>query len=156
MKESNQLWRRETEGPSRRQRLRILHWSMFRTSLSLWSKANECRGRDKGEPGDQVLQYQLCTGTASISGPQTRPWTRQCRLTLSSAEWLAAPPRWWFNIISQHDWLCALETQHYTGPRWALMLWKTRYHLFIFSSFTLRIQCVQKMCQEPDSEGEMK
>lgn len=62
-------------------------------------------------------------------------------------------PRWWFNIISQHDWLCALETQHYTAPRRALMLWKTRYHLFILSSFTWWILCLQNMCKSSSGKG---
>ena len=58
------------------------------------------------------------------------PWQTSSPLTPPSSEWGAGTPWWWFNIISEHDWLWALETQHYTTPCRVLMTWKTRYHLF--------------------------
>lgn len=55
------------------------------------------------------------------------PWQTSL---LTPPEWLAGTLRWWFNIISEHDGLWALGTQHYTTPCRVLMFWKTRYHLF--------------------------
>lgn len=72
------------------------------------------------------------------------PWQTSSPLTPPSPEWLAGTPWWWFNIISEHDWLCALETRHYTAPCRVLMFWKTRYHLFILASFTHRILCKKR------------
>ncbi len=58
------------------------------------------------------------------------PWQTSSPPTPPSLEWLAGPLQWWFNIITEHDWLWALETLHYTTPCRVLMFWKTRYHLF--------------------------
>lgn len=107
----------------------ILDWNMFITLMLLWSKSVVA--------GMRLASKPTCLKYYGIG--------RQCWLTLSSLEWLAGAPRWWFNIISQHGWLYALETQHYTAPRRALMLWKTRYYLFSFSSFTWWTLCLQNM-----------
>lgn len=119
---------------------------MFITLMPLWSKSVEADMRltSRQRP---VSGTALLAVTTTVSGFETCLWKSQCRLTLSSAEWLAGAPRWWFNIISQRDWLYALETQHYTAPCRALMLWKTRYHLFILSSFTQWILCWPKNVQ---------